>query len=112
MFYFFTLDALMAWSRSLIMSLTFSMPVDSLMSPSVMPTFSLMSAGIDACVMLAGWHTSDSTPPRLSASVISYSFSKNNLWSYSFVSSNDIITPPFFACLLFISYPGSSFSPG
>ena len=38
-----------------------------------MPTFKRSSLGIEAWVIVEGWHTSDSTPPRLSASDMSFS---------------------------------------
>ena len=48
-----------------------SMPAEMRTRPSVMPIAARRSAGTDACVIVAGWEMSVSTPPRLSASAIS-----------------------------------------
>ena len=51
-----------------------------------MPRACLISAGMLACVMVAGWPMSDSTPPRLSA----------RLKSFVRVNSWDVVTNPHF----------------
>src|SRR5262249_35203619 len=55
--------------RSATRSRWCSQPVDRRISVSERPSFARSSAGIDACVMRAGWQTSALTPPRLSPSV-------------------------------------------
>src|SRR6202035_4558345 len=61
-----------ARSRSEIRSATSSIPTEIRTSPSATPCARLVSAGIEACVMAAGSSISDSTPPKLSASVNSW----------------------------------------
>jgi len=56
-----------ACSRSAHRSSTCSMPTENRTRPSVTPTASRTAFGTEAWVMLAGWQTSDSMPPRLSA---------------------------------------------
>ena len=73
------------------------MPGDSRIRLSEMPTFSLKSLGMEAWVIVEGWHASDSTPPRLSASVISFNDLKKVRKFYSPLSVKEIIAPPFFA---------------
>ncbi len=51
-----------------MMSSTSSMPTDRRTKPSVMPTRSRTSTGMEACVINAGSEIRVSTPPRLSAS--------------------------------------------
>ena len=46
-----------------------SSPIDSRIRPSFTPRSSLFSLGIEACVIVAGWLTKLSTPPKLSARV-------------------------------------------
>src|SRR5205807_1040902 len=55
-------------SRSACRSARSSMPTDSRMKPSTMPSAARRSAGTLACVMIAGCSISDSTPPSDSAS--------------------------------------------
>ena len=52
-------------------SSTCSMPTDRRIRPSVIPTCRRISYGMEACVMVAGWQTRLSTPPRLSARAMS-----------------------------------------
>src|ERR1700730_8966222 len=58
-----------ARSRSEIRSATSSIPTEIRTSPSATPCARRVSAGIEAWVIAAGSSISDSTPPRLSASV-------------------------------------------
>jgi hypothetical protein len=51
-----------------MMSACDSMPTDKRSNPSVMPRDSRTSTGMEPCVIVTGWHASDSTPPKLSAS--------------------------------------------
>src|SRR4030095_16395009 len=59
-----------AWSRSSFKSSTSSMPTEIRTRSSVMPICCRLSAGTDACGIVAGWLESVATPPRLSASAI------------------------------------------
>ena len=46
-----------------------------------MPSAARRSAGTDACVIVAGWEMSVSTPPRLSARAIGHTgFTGTSLW--------------------------------
>ena len=58
-----------AASRSATRSSASSIPIESRTSESLMPSLARDSGGTEACVMIAGWSTRLSTPPRLSASV-------------------------------------------
>ena len=58
---------LRACSMSAQRSSTCSIPTENRTSPSVTPAASRISFGMDAWVMVAGWQTRDSMPPRLSA---------------------------------------------
>src|SRR5205085_5752615 len=60
-----------ACARSSFRSSMSSMPAEMRTRPSVMPMAARRSAGTEACVMVAGWEMSVSTPPRLSASACS-----------------------------------------
>ena len=62
-------DYPMAWARSSIRSSASSMPTLRRMSESLRPDLRRCSAGMLACVMVAGWPERLSTPPRLSARV-------------------------------------------
>src|SRR5262249_18703326 len=62
-----------AWSRSAMRSAVDSIPTDSRMSRSEMPTFSRSSGESDACEVTAGRVTSVSTPPRLTVKSGSFS---------------------------------------
>ena len=53
------------------------MPTENRTTPSVIPTCSRTAFGTPACVIVAGWQTRLSTPPRLSASVNNSSFRQN-----------------------------------
>ena len=70
------------------------------------------SRGIEAWVIVAGWQTSDSTPPRLSASVISFSVRKKVRKLYCGRRVKEIIAPPFFAYRRLTSKPCAPGKPG
>jgi hypothetical protein len=61
-----------AWSRSLTRSSVSSSPIDKRMRLSATPAALLFPAGIDLCVMLAGWQSKLLIPPKLSASLKSW----------------------------------------
>ncbi|KAG0761539.1 hypothetical protein G6F22_018860 [Rhizopus arrhizus] len=52
---------------SAIRSSSCSSPMDTRISPSDTPAASRSAAGTPECVVDAGWQTSDSVPPRLTA---------------------------------------------
>ena len=62
-----------AWAKSLTRSSGCSIPTDRRISPSVTPAASRTACGTPECVVEAGWQTSDSVPPRLTASLNSSS---------------------------------------
>src|SRR6202035_3559563 len=83
-----------ARSRSEIRSATSSIPTEIRTSPSATPCARRVSAGIEACVIAAGSSISDSTPPRLSASVNSWVRSTTRrAGSRPPLTSNEIMPP-------------------
>ena len=77
-----------------------------------MPLRRRTSASTDACVIVAGWHSSDLTLPRLSASVQSFTREANALASSPPSSSKEITPPKSFICRAAIAWPGCDASPG
>src|SRR5687767_12185846 len=88
-----------ACSRSAIRSSTSSMPTEILIKPSPMPSIARRSGGIEACVMIAGCEIRVSTPPRLSASDISFNRLSTVLALSSEATSKEINPPKPFICL-------------
>ena len=76
------------------------------MRPTI-PSAARRSAGIDACVIRAGWQISDFTPPRLSPRANSVRFdTKVVTSSIEPSSSNDTMPPKPAICLRATSWPG------
>jgi hypothetical protein len=81
-----------------------SSPIDSRIKPSFTPRASRFSLGIEACVIVAGWLTKLSTPPKLSARVKTSNLLRIFFTFYIFPSvNNDTIPPNMFICFFAIS---------
>ena len=88
------------------------MPTEIRTRPSVIPSLSRVSTGTDACVIVAGCEMSDSTPPRLSPKVHSFTPSKTFLAFSSEPVSNDTMPPKPVWCLFANSCYGCEARPG
>ena len=96
LFYFYLNACSISASKSAISST----PTLSLTKSSVIPTSSRLSSGMDAWVINAGWLANDSTPPRDSANVNTFSFSKKEMESafYPVLKVKDTNTPKPLIC--------------
>lgn len=89
------------------------MPTLNRINPSSTPRASRTSLGMLACVIVVGWHTSDSTPPRLSARLNSFVRVRNTLAAgMPPCSFSEIIPPNPRICFAATAWFGWSGRPG
>src|SRR5215510_2407720 len=85
-------------------SLGSSTPIDRRIVPSVMPSALRSSALMPECVVEAGWQISDSVPPRLTASLMSWMLLRSlNATSRPPLTLKAKVEPALWHCFLKIS---------
>jgi CheY-like chemotaxis protein len=90
-------------------SSTCSTPTERRTRDGVSPTAACSSGGMSACVIVAGWVISDSTPPTLSASSTVVRDERNRGTARSLASSKEMIEPgpsAWEACSFAPGWPG------
>src|SRR2546429_4424545 len=98
--------------RSSCRSCGSSSPTEKRTKPSVIPCAWRCSLGTLACVIVAGCSMSDSTPPRLSARMMTSSFRRRSATLAESRSSKLSMPPNPRICFFAVRWPGSSGRPG